>query len=160
YDPAERLTATVDVGTNGGSAYTRPASVPARSDTVLVTSMTYNTAGEVDTVTDPLGLVSKTFYDNLGRTTKTITAYSGNGTPTDSTNKTTEYTYDSSGHLLTLTARLPNNQFQTTRYVYGVTTAGGSDVNSNDLLAATQYPDPVTGQPSAAEQETLTVDAL
>ena len=31
YDAADRLTATVDVGTNGGSAWTRPSTVPAAS---------------------------------------------------------------------------------------------------------------------------------
>ena len=41
YDAANRLTASVNVGTNGGTAYTRPSSVPARSDTVLVTSTGY-----------------------------------------------------------------------------------------------------------------------
>ena len=72
YDAADRLTATVDVGTNGGSAYTRPSSVPTPSNTVLVTSQTYNAAGLVDSVTDPKGIVSKIYYDALGRTTKTI----------------------------------------------------------------------------------------
>jgi hypothetical protein len=38
YDAALRLTHAVDVGTNGGSNYTRPSSAPARSDGVLVTS--------------------------------------------------------------------------------------------------------------------------
>jgi YD repeat-containing protein len=38
YDAANRETATVDVGTNGGSTWTRPGTVPARSDAVLVTS--------------------------------------------------------------------------------------------------------------------------
>jgi hypothetical protein len=33
YDNADRLTDTVDAGTNGGVAWTRPDSVPARSDT-------------------------------------------------------------------------------------------------------------------------------
>ena len=44
YDVANRLTAQVNVGTNGGSAYTRPGSVPAASDTVLVTK--YGHAGD------------------------------------------------------------------------------------------------------------------
>src|SRR5207248_2376667 len=35
-----------------------------------------------------------------------------------------------------------------------------SDVNSNDVLAAVQYPDPSTGNPSSAQQETYTVNAL
>ena len=42
----------------------------------------------------------------------------------------------------------------------GVTTTGGSDVNSNDILATVQYPDPSTGSPSSSYQETYTVDAL
>ena len=41
YDAANRLTNSVNVGTNGGTAYTRPTTVPARSDTVLVTSTGY-----------------------------------------------------------------------------------------------------------------------
>ena len=34
YDASNLPTATADVGTNGGSSYTRPSSVPSRSDTV------------------------------------------------------------------------------------------------------------------------------
>jgi len=41
YDLADRLTDSANVGTNAGSFYTRPASVPGRSDTVLVTSNGY-----------------------------------------------------------------------------------------------------------------------
>ncbi|HUR54909.1 MAG TPA: hypothetical protein VMZ71_12325 [Gemmataceae bacterium] len=41
YDVGDRLTATLDVGTNGGSSWTRPGSVPSRSDTELVTSYTF-----------------------------------------------------------------------------------------------------------------------
>ncbi len=63
YDAANRLTASVDVGTNGGSSYTRPSSVPSASDTVLVTAYTYNSAGYQDTVTDPRGIVTKSYQD-------------------------------------------------------------------------------------------------
>ncbi len=42
FDGADRLTGVVDVGTNGGSSYTRPSTVPSRSDTVLVTTTAYN----------------------------------------------------------------------------------------------------------------------
>jgi len=52
-------------------------------NTVLVTSTAYTAAGWVDTVTDPRGLVTKTFEDNLGRTTKTVEAYDG-GSQTNS----------------------------------------------------------------------------
>ena len=47
YDLADRPTASVAVGTNGGSAYTRPSTVPSRSDTVLVSSVVYDAAGRV-----------------------------------------------------------------------------------------------------------------
>jgi RHS repeat-associated protein len=159
YDAADRLTASVDVGTNGGTAWTRPATAPAASDTVLVTQYAYNSAGWLDTTTDPRGLATKSFYDNLGRTTKTIEAYDG-GSQTNSTNKTTEYTYDGNDHLLTVQADEPGGAFEKTQYVYGVTTASGSGLNSNDVRAAVQYPDKTTGQPSSAQQETFTVNAL
>jgi hypothetical protein len=38
--------------------------------------------------------------------------------------------------------------------------AGGSNVYSNDILAATQYPDPTTGNPSSSQQVSYTVNAL
>jgi hypothetical protein len=41
YDAANRFTALVNVGTNGGSAYTRPSTPDARSDTVLRTDTGY-----------------------------------------------------------------------------------------------------------------------
>ena len=104
YDAADRLTASVDVGTNGGTAYTRPATVPTGSATVLVNQYAYNAAGWLQSETDPNGIVTQTSYDNLGRTTKTIEDYT-NGTPTNNTNKTTEYTY-----LLTMQPHFARNQ--------------------------------------------------
>jgi RHS repeat-associated protein len=159
YDAADRLTASVNVGTNGGAAWTRPGTVPTDSNTVLVTGYTYNAAGWLDTTTDPRGIVGKNFYDALGRVTKTIAAYT-DGTPTNNTNQTTEFTFDGDGHTLTLQADEPGGAYQRTQYVYGVTTVGGSDVNSNDFLAAVQYPDPTTGNPSSAQQVSYTVNAL
>ncbi|HLJ97197.1 MAG TPA: RHS repeat-associated core domain-containing protein [Gemmataceae bacterium] len=151
YDPANRLTDQVDVGTNGGMAYTRPDAPPAGSDTVLVTHTDYDPAGRIQDVVDPRGLVTQTTYDLLGRTVETIEGYSGDGTPTDSTNRTTVYTYDGADHVLTQTAVLPNNQTQTTQYVYGVTGL----ISSNDLLAAVIYAD--NGLPNT---QTYTYDAL
>jgi RHS repeat-associated protein len=162
FDAADRLTASVDVGTNGGTAYTRPSTAPARSDTVLVTSYDYNAAGWVQDATDPRGLVTRTEYDALRRTTKTIEDYT-DGTPTNDSNRTTAYTYDGDDHALTVTAVLPSGTpSQTTQYLYGVSTDTGSAVNSTDLLAATIFPDPTTGQPSADphQQETYTYNAL
>ena len=131
------MTGEANAGTNGGSSYTRPGSVPSRSDTVLVTSMTYNDAGWVATTTDPRGIQTNDYYDNLGEVTKTIEDYT-DGTPTDNTNKTTEYTYDGDWPHVTVKVDLPSSAYEETQYVYGVTTSGGSAINSNDILAAVE----------------------
>jgi YD repeat-containing protein len=153
----------VAVGTNAGAAWTRPGTVPSRSDTVLVTDYGYNAAGRLETVTDPRGIASKTFYDALGRTTKTIEAYT-DGVVTAQTNRTAESTYDGAGHLLTYTARLAGSAVQTTAYVYGVGPATGSAVASNDLLRRVEHPDPATGlpvtDPSAHQWDVYTYNAL
>ncbi len=163
YDAANRLTDSVNVGTNGGTIYNRPGTVPARSDTVLVTSWAYNSAGWDDTVTDPRGIVTKTTFDALYRRTKVVQAWTG-GSPGASSDVTTEYTYDGDGHMLIYQADLPGSAFQKTQYVYGVTTTGTnpSDINSNDLLAKVQYPDKTTGNPSTmvADQETYAYNTL
>jgi RHS repeat-associated protein len=159
YDAANRLTATVDVGTNGGSAYTRPGTVPSFSATVLVTTESYNAAGWLQDEVDPRGLDNRTSYDNLGRTTQTIEDYT-NGTPTATSNKTSNYTYDGSNHTLTLQAVETGGASETTKWIYGVTTSTGSNLNSNDILATVQYPDPSTGAPSSTYQDSYTVNAL
>jgi YD repeat-containing protein len=159
YDAADRLTASVDVGTNGGSAWTRPGTPPSPSDTVLVTSYAYNAMGLVQDVTDPKGVDARTLYDNLGRVTKTIQDYTG-GTPGAENDVAVEYGYDGDGHTTSVQADEPGGAYQKTAYVYGVTTASGSGVNSNDILSAVQHPDPTTGNPSSSQQDTYTVDAL
>jgi RHS repeat-associated protein len=159
YDTLDRLTATVDVGTNGGLAWSRPGTVPTGSATVLVSSASYNAAGWLDTTTDPRGIVAKSFYDNLGRVTKSVEAYVDGG-PSAGDDKTTEFGYDGDDHLLTLQADLPGGAYQKTLWLYGATTATGNDVTSNDLLVAVRHPDKATGSPSASEQETYTVNAL
>jgi RHS repeat-associated protein len=240
YDAANRLTNTVNVGTNGGSSYTRPSTPPARSDTVLVTStgykadavqqatltgsptggtytlsfggqttaaIAYNAAasavqsalqnlstigtnnalvsgpaggpwqvrfagtlaetpeaemtgngsgltggtspsvamgttsqggdtGRVQKSTDPLALIAKTDYDLLGRTVRTVENFVAFA-PSNSADRTTQYTYDGRNHLLTLTAVLAGSLLETTQYAYGVT---GSVINSKDLLATVTYP--------------------
>jgi RHS repeat-associated protein len=159
YDAANRLTDTVDVGTNGGAAYTRPATPPGRSDTVLRTTYGYNSAGWLGLVTDPRTIQAQTTYDNLGRTAQTIEAYT-DGIPTPNTNRTTKSTYDGDGNLLTRTALLSATQAQTTQYVYDGGVA--SLVKSFDLLTKIQYPDKNSGSPSTApaDQESFTYNAL
>ena len=124
-----------------------------------MTSNSYNAAGWLQATTDPRSIVTQNSYDALGRTTQIIQDYT-NGTPTSNSNKTTNYTYDGDNDLLTLTAVEPGNAHETTQYVYGVTTASGSGINSNDILGATEYPDPSTGNPSTSPKESYTVDSL
>ncbi len=158
YDLAGRPVATVDVGTNGAAAWVRPAVVPARADTALVSSTVYDAAGRAWKATDPRGLEGRTEYDLLGRTTKTVENYV-DGVPSDADDKTTEYGYGPAG-MTSLTARITGGGGQTTAWVYGVTTAGGSAIASNDIVGATRWPDPTSGSASAAEQDTAAVNAL
>ena len=158
YDLADRQTATVDVGTNGASAWTRPGSVPSRSSTVLVNSVTFDAAGRVYEVTDAAGRVTRTTYDALGRTTKTVENYV-DGTVSDGDDKTTEFTYNAAG-MTSLTARLTGGGVQTTEWVFGVTQGSGSAIDSNDVVGATRWPDPTSGAASSGQQETTTVNAL
>jgi RHS repeat-associated protein len=262
YDLANRLTTTVDVGTNGTGTYTRPSTPPAASDTVLRTdtsyagdnvqlvqltgnptggtftltfngqttsAIAYNASaatvqsalqalstigsgnalvasptgsgwivrfagtlagavqpaltgngsgltggtnpsvaitvtslggdnGQVQQTTDPRGIISKTDYDYLGRTVRTIEAFSAFA-PSNNLDKTTEYTYDGSSHMLTLQADLASSAYQQTKFIYGVTTTS-SAINSNDIQSAMQYPDKTTGNPSSTEQESYTVNAV
>ena len=159
YDKANRVTDSVNVGTNGGSSYTRPGSVPSRSNTVLVNSYAYDAAGRLETVTDPRSVVSKTTYDMLGRTTKTVEAYTS-GTPTDSSDRTTEYTYNGLGDILTLKAVLPSSAVQTTAYLYAASPTVGSTFYSNDVLSEVRHPDKSTGAASATEDESVGYNAL
>ena len=160
FDAANRLTASVNVGTNGGLAYTRSATVPARSDTALVTSYAYDIAGRVQDVTDPNGITARTLYDALSRTTASIANYTGGAAGTQ-TDVTTLFTFDSAGRLASRTAVQPTGTpSQVTGYVYGVSPATGSTITSNDIMAETRYPDPVTGLPSASERDVYTTNAL
>jgi RHS repeat-associated protein len=155
YDKGDRLTDSVNVGTNGGSSYTRPGTVPTRSDTVLVNSQTYNAAGWVYETTDARGLINRSTYDNLGRVTQQIENYV-DGTPSDADDKTVEYTYDGSSNMLTLKAKLTGGAYQTTEWVYGVT----GTIASNELLKEMKYPDTSTGNPASSEKDQFTYNAL
>jgi RHS repeat-associated protein len=162
YDAAGRLGAEVNYGTTSESAPGAYDAVPARSDSALVTSNTFDAAGNQDTVTDPRGIVTKSYFDMLGRTTETIAAFT-NGTPTSSTNQKTDYTYDGNDDVLTMTAVMPSGtNSQTTAYIYGVGTTAGTDLFSNDLIAKVEYPNPSTGaaSTSAANDVSYSYDNL
>jgi RHS repeat-associated protein len=158
YDVGDRTTAVASYGTYGASSWTRPGTVASRSDTVLVSSMTYDAAGRTYETTDPKALVNRTTYDALGRTLKTIENYV-DGTVGDDNDKTTEYTYNAAG-MTTLTAKLTGGGVQTTEWIYGVTTGGGSTITSNDISVETRWPDPSTGASSSSQKDLITINAL
>jgi RHS repeat-associated protein len=171
YDAGNRQTDSAFWGTLGGAGTSAISlTAPARSGTVLVSSIGYNSSGWIDTTTDAKGLVNKSYYDMMGRKTRTVSAFVDPGTNALQTfsdhNQITDYTYDGTGHVLTQKAWVnnngTNNVFQTTQWVYGITTSGGSGLNSNDILQKVQYPDTSAGTPGTLSQfiESYKYDAL
>ncbi len=141
----------------------RPDTVATPSNTILVTSQIYNQAGWLAVATDPRGIMSADYYDNLGRVVRTVQAYTPDlPTPTNSSNQTTDFSYDNDGNRTAVTLVLPNAQRQTTQYIYGVNPGTGSAVTSNDMLYKVEYPDPGTGMASTTANQniTYTVNAL
>ena len=159
FDNADRLIASVNAGTNptgtGGTAtpWTRPGTAPVSYNDPnftgdLVTLNFYNPAGWQSVSIDARGTESLNLYNNLGETTQTVAAYDtsvNSGNPTSSQNQTTDYTFDGIGDQTSMTAvNVDANTGaltdQTTQYLYGVSTATGSTITSNDLLYQTVYP--------------------
>jgi len=167
-DGVGREIATADYGTNGGSALSRPSTVPARSDTVLVTSTEYDETGEVEFVTDPAGTETRNEYDDAGRPTKLIENFqdSAGGSsssssqsqsesssdhcpPSEDVDRTTVTTYNADGNVATLTAWNADTGDQTTAYVYG-TTLADSEIATSTLLRRVKYPDSTGDSDSVA----------
>ncbi len=115
FDGADQLTGVVDVGTNGGSSYTRPSSVASRSDTVLVTTTAYNSAGLAWKRIDPRGIETRGYFNALGDVTKSIENYV-DGVVSYNNDKTTESTYNAAG-LKTVKVVLASSGQQVTEWV-------------------------------------------
>jgi RHS repeat-associated protein len=140
------------------SPETRTSSPDSPSDTRLVNVTVYDDAGRAWKQTDPRGIESRTTYDMMGRTTKTVENYV-NGTPSDTDDKTADFAYFGPRLLFTLTAQLTSGS-QETKYIYGVSSSDGSKIASNDLLRETRWPDKSTGAASASEVELSSYNAL
>jgi RHS repeat-associated protein len=140
YDAADRLTDQVNVGTNGGSSYTRPSSVPSRSDTVLVNSEAYDPAGNAWKITDARNILTQYNFDMLSRVTGEIDNSDGGSPATGSA--ITGFTYDGDDNVLTIVAYFPGTSTptQTTAYVRGIGGTSGTNLFSNDTIAKVEFP--------------------
>ena len=172
-DGIGRTVATANYGTNGGSALSRPNTIPAPSDTVLVSLTRLDDAGNAYESVDPAGMVTRREFDDLGRTITEIQNYqpgsssssssSSSGDdcqPSDDTNVTTRYTFTPDGQQATMTAVNSQTGDQTTTWAFG-TTLDDSDIASSQLLRSITYPtgggDVVTyGYNRQGERTTLT----
>ncbi len=146
YDQIRRQTATANYGTNGGSVPTRPNSAPASSDTVLVSTVEYDTStGDDYKTVDPKGREDRTEFDDAGRVTKTTQNYTDGNPATGNPDEdvTVERTYTIDGEVSTLTAKNSTTNDQVTQYIYGTAVGGGFTplIYRNDLLRAVIYPD-------------------
>jgi YD repeat-containing protein len=145
-DAIGRTQAQANYGTNGGEAWTRPDTVPTPSDTVLVASLVFDDAGNQTESTDPMGTVTRQAYDEAGRRVALIENYIESGPSDPDVNKTTTFEYNLDGNLKTLTAENPTTDDQVTQWIYGVTVAQGSALESKALLYQKIYPNG-TGTP-------------
>ncbi|MHC5112563.1 MAG: RHS repeat domain-containing protein, partial [Planctomycetota bacterium] len=101
HDSAHRVTDTANYGTNDSNGWednstapTYGASAPSRSDTVLVTTYSYDTAGRRNKVTDPEEIVTESVFDDLNRR---IAQIEDSGAST--LNRKTLYQYNGQGSL-------------------------------------------------------------
>ncbi|CAN5831178.1 hypothetical protein BH11PLA1_BH11PLA1_01530 [soil metagenome] len=145
YDALDRVSDSVNFGTHGGSTYNRSgASVPAPTDTELVTSTTYDDAGRVAVVTDVQGVPQVIDYDLLGRRIRVTDNYvdgtAGGGTNNDQ-DRIVEYVY-TNGLVTSVTRKMPSGTSdQVTTSVYGTTKgSGGNAIGTGHLLRETIYP--------------------
>ena len=138
-DPLGRTEAEANYGTNGAAPFSRPDTIPASADAVLVTLSAYNDAGVLWQTTDSSGIVNQTTFDAAGRKIVTIENYVAGGTSSDQ-NKTTEMTYTADGLMATLTLLNAVTGDQVTAWIYGITLADSSIARS-DFLRAKEYPD-------------------
>ena len=152
-DALRRGVATANYGTNGGAALVRSFTIPTRSDNILVTQTEYDSAGNMESSTDPSGMVTTLEQDDVGREISRImnkqtgSSSSSSSTgcdPSVDTNVTVETSYNADGNVHNITAKNTATGDQVTEYVYG-TTLTDSKIASSLLKRAEVYPDSVDG---------------
>ena len=148
YDDLGRVTDTVRYGTYGGSDFDRDGlSVPARSDTALLTEQSYYADGSLKEVTGPRNLKTRYEYDDAERQVTVIANYV-DGTPSGDTYHYTRYVY-TDGLQTKMWVDLDGDDTedaddQVTEYSYGTTkgaSAGDSKIATGHLLQEATYPD-------------------
>jgi hypothetical protein len=109
------------------ASFTRPSTIPARSDTVLVSSTVFNSAGDAWETMDPAGTVTAACFDHAGRRTRRIenctnhvcpplgvgsssssSSSSASSAPSgfnEDVNRTTDWTYTPDNQVETLTVQ-------------------------------------------------------
>lgn len=152
-DALGRQSASANYGTNGGTALSRSSTIPTRSDTILVTSLDYDAAGNQSASTDAAGMTTCFGYDAVGREVQRVmncdsssssSSSEGACDPSDDIDVTVQTAYNADGNVASITAINPVTGNQTTQYVYG-TTLSDSLVASSLLKRAEIYPDSVDG---------------
>jgi RHS repeat-associated protein len=146
-DALGRMLATANYGSISWPGTNPPDTIPARSDTVLVTSTFYNPRGEAERSTDPADRAQKTIFDDAGRREEDIQNFVAkpdpDPDPKPDENKTTLFTYTPDGALATLAALNIVTGPQKTEWVYG-TTLADSYIASTLLVRRKVYPDSPT----------------
>jgi RHS repeat-associated protein len=147
-DALGREQARANYGTNGGSAWSRPATIPSRSNTVLVTGTAYTAAGNVGMVTGPAGIITESVWDKADRLISRVENQPGSSSSSSSSSsgyatdvRTTHYEYTDDGWLKMLKSDNAATGQQVTEWVYGVTPGQGSELYSNRLVHQKKYPD-------------------
>lgn len=140
-DALGRVISTADYGAAASASWTRPATVPTRSDTVLVNSTTYDGAGNATEFLDPDSVKTTRAYDDSDRLVTVVE----NATGSVPAKRTTHYEYTDDGWLKKLKCDNATTGQQVTEWVYGVLNGGGSDLNSNRLVGQKFYADSTGG---------------
>jgi RHS repeat-associated protein len=140
-DALGRVIATADYGAAASATWTRPATVPDRSDTVLVNSTVFDGAGNATEFFNPDAVKTTRTYDDSDRLITLVE----NATGSVPAKRTTHYEYTDDGWLRKLKCDNATTGQQVTEWVYGVVNQQGSELNSNRLVLYKIYADSAGG---------------
>ncbi|MEZ6049211.1 MAG: RHS repeat-associated core domain-containing protein [Planctomycetaceae bacterium] len=174
YDDNDNVTATADYGSGDtamgagewkyASIPTRPSTAPSTSDTVLVTTNSYNSnTGGLESVTDPAGKVSKTVYDDMRRVLYSISNYddfnesteANTGDSTDkSKDRVVKYVYPTTTNKTQIIAMDPDGNGNLSDNQ--VTTSLHEDAIDPTRVTNTIYPDSSDTTSSGTDQVKMT----